>query len=397
MHSFTWEVGLRFNTSDPDIETIVRRIDRKIIDLQPDFQRGEVWSTAKKQRLIDTILRKWHVPPVHLVTKDNGNFDVLDGQQRLTAIRDFVHGAFPVNGNIEPVDENLQQLDGVRYGRLPEGLKSQFDAFPIRVFELDDYGPDEPHELFFRLNQPMSLTEAEKRNAFIGTPRNQVKDIVQWAEDAGMTAERVGFSNARMNYDDLIARFLLTLEQHMLLDKVTAYRITARYRDREPFPTEVIDLARESIEFFLIQSLLDDESSSRRKPNKATIHTWLCMAAKLIREGLFERYSDALALAIATIEEGRFDRKRFSNQRTAATVTIFHDRATARVADVASVVLRDICGWMICIDNTSFLGPADSYLQIAREAWDVIDGAGYDERKLLQFAMSRGWGGHNWL
>ena len=55
MHSFTWEVGLRFNTSDPDIETIVRRIDRKIIDLQPDFQRGEVWSTAKKQRLEDYL------------------------------------------------------------------------------------------------------------------------------------------------------------------------------------------------------------------------------------------------------------------------------------------------------------------------------------------------------
>jgi Protein of unknown function DUF262 len=225
MHSLSQEDRLRFDTKDPDIETIVRRIDRHIIDLQPDFQRGEVWSTAKKQRLIDTILRKWHVPPIHLVTKPDGNFDVLDGQQRLTAIRDFVHGAFPVNGSIEPANSNIQQLDGVRYARLPENIKSQFDSFPIRIFELDDYEPDEPHELFFRLNQPMSLTEAEKRNAFIGTPRNQVKDIVKWAEAAGMTTERVGFSNARMNYDDLIARFLLTLEQHTSGRRV---RLTAR-------------------------------------------------------------------------------------------------------------------------------------------------------------------------
>jgi hypothetical protein len=142
------EGRLRFQPSDPDIETIVRRIDRNIVDLQPDFQRGEVWSAAKKQRLIDTILRKWHVPPIHVVAKPDGYFDVLDGQQRLTAIRDFVHGEFPINGNIEPIDPFIRGLNGLRYARLPEPIRAQFDAFPIRILELYDYLPDEPHELF---------------------------------------------------------------------------------------------------------------------------------------------------------------------------------------------------------------------------------------------------------
>ena len=204
----------------------MRRIERGRIDLQPDFQRGEVWSRPKKQRLIDSILRGWHVPPIHLVRKPGGTFDVLDGQRRLTAIRDFIEGQFPVKGDIEPQDQRIQALDGLRYKRLPEEIREEFDAFAIRVFELRDYNPDEPHELFFRLNQPTNLTEAEKRNAFMGDSRNQVRDLVLWSVQEGLSHERVGFSNARMSYDDLLARLLLTLERGTLTLKITSAQIT---------------------------------------------------------------------------------------------------------------------------------------------------------------------------
>jgi hypothetical protein len=389
---------LRFQTSDPDIETIARRIERHTIDLQPDFQRGEVWSTPKKQRLIDTILRKWHVPPVHLVAKPDGTFDVLDGQQRLTAIRDFVNGVFPVNGNIEPVEQDIKTLNGLRYKTLPDSTRMQFDAFPIRVFELYDYKPEEPHELFFRLNQPISLTEAEKRNAFIGPARNQVKDLVSWAESSGMTIERVGFSNARMSYDDLLGRFLLTVEQGMLTEKVTASRITSRYRDSEAFPPYVMELAGESLRFFLELDLLD-EQDTKRKPNKATIHTWLCMIAKLLHEGLLNELGSKLAETISTIEYARFSRGHGTDKRMATSLSIFHDRSTARVADVSSVVLRDLCGWMIFIHENEIASEVRraEFLDDARKAWDQVETAETPERSLLHLATSRGWGGPDWL
>ncbi len=84
--------------SDPDIQTIVARIDSGDLDLQPNFQRGEVWTTAKKRKLIDSILRDWHIPPIHVVVGDKGKQEVLDGQQRLVAIRDFVRGVIRVDG-----------------------------------------------------------------------------------------------------------------------------------------------------------------------------------------------------------------------------------------------------------------------------------------------------------
>jgi hypothetical protein len=126
---------VRFDTSDPDIATIVRRIERNVIDLQPDFQRGEVWSAGKKQRLIDSILRKWHVPPIHLVAKSGGKYDVLDGQQRLTAIRDFVRGKFAIDGDIEPHDSRLVELDGLRYFDLPEDDNAELSAMAQECYQ----------------------------------------------------------------------------------------------------------------------------------------------------------------------------------------------------------------------------------------------------------------------
>ena len=61
------ETSMRLTPSDPDIQTLILRIQSNQIDLQPDFQRGEVWPTPKKQRLVDSILRDWHIPPIHVI------------------------------------------------------------------------------------------------------------------------------------------------------------------------------------------------------------------------------------------------------------------------------------------------------------------------------------------
>src|SRR3990172_10717770 len=111
---------MRLQSSDPDIATIGSRIESGDINLQPDFQRGEVWSEAKKQRLIDSILRNWHVPPIHIIViAEAGTQEVLDGQQRLASIRDFMRGILTVDGTIEPADSRIARLDGMTYHELP--------------------------------------------------------------------------------------------------------------------------------------------------------------------------------------------------------------------------------------------------------------------------------------
>ena len=40
-----------------DLETLVNRIKKEKLRLQPDFQRGEVWTSQRKKKLVDTLLR----------------------------------------------------------------------------------------------------------------------------------------------------------------------------------------------------------------------------------------------------------------------------------------------------------------------------------------------------
>ena len=64
--------------------------------------------------------------------------------------------------------------------------------------------PEEPGELFYRLNQLTNLTAAEQRNAFFGPVRKQIKDLVQLIKTRPDFERRIGFSNARMSYDDVL-------------------------------------------------------------------------------------------------------------------------------------------------------------------------------------------------
>lgn len=92
----------------PDIQSILYQLEDKDIDLDPEFQRGDVWNTSKKQLLIDTIMRKWEIPPIFLINKDYGEpKEVLDGHQRLRAIEDFYNNRFRFNGRLSPKSENL--------------------------------------------------------------------------------------------------------------------------------------------------------------------------------------------------------------------------------------------------------------------------------------------------
>ena len=264
---------MKLEPSDPDVKTLVSRIRDKELDLQPEFQRGEVWGDPKKRRLIDSILRKWHVPPIHVIERDDGRQEVLDGQQRLVAIRDFVDGQLKVDGNIEPVSDEILELDGLTYAELPDDVARKFDRFTIRVYRLTDFEPSEPGELFFRLNQPTSLTAAEQRNAFFGPARQQVKDLVSSLEELGLGKSVLGFSNSRMAYDDVIARVCLTLERQTLEEKITAGQLTNRYRSEEPFSEEVYERSERAIARFGSAS---STAGTDLRFNKATLYSWLC-------------------------------------------------------------------------------------------------------------------------
>lgn len=341
---------MHLTPSDPDIATLYRKIRADRLDLQPNFQRGEVWGKGKKQRLVDSVLRGWHIPPIHVIQVPNSERqEVLDGQQRLAAIRDFMQNGFPINGEQEPLERFILELDGKYWDDLSEEVQGKFEDFTIRVLTISDYKPREPGELFYRLNQPTNLTSAEQRNAYFGEARQQVKKLTEFMEHIGFSRELMGFSNSRMAYDDVLAKFLLTLESRTLTKKITANTVTSRYRESTGFSDLLIQYAMDCLKI-LRDCLINRKSAS--KLNKATISSWLIF----IYRALKEKFDTATILDFY----GRFEYLRENHEGVIKkdsipsgithaflmkVMQIYQDRASSRVADTSSVILRDAILW----------------------------------------------------
>src|SRR5665647_2874723 len=86
--------GLRqafVTASDWTTATIIDQLRRGNIDLNPRFQRREVWQPPRKSRFIESLLLNFPVPQIVLAEKQGqrGRYVVLDGKQRLLTLRQF--------------------------------------------------------------------------------------------------------------------------------------------------------------------------------------------------------------------------------------------------------------------------------------------------------------------
>lgn len=393
---------MRSLPSDPDIQTIVKRIEDGDIDLQPNFQRGEVWGRSKQQRLIDTILRDWHIPPIHVIeSSDSNKQEVLDGQQRLAAIRDFVRGEFAIAGYIEPIDERIKQLDGMKYRDLPPQWRRHVDKFTIRVFRIVDFNPSEPGELFFRLNQPTSLTAAEQRNAYFGPVRQQIKRLVDLLEQSNLDKEFFGFSNSRMAYDDVLARVALTVERGTLAEKVTSTNLADLYRGTKELSIPTLNMLETAISIF--RDLRREKPEYRFSFNKATVFSWFMF---VIRGNRATQWRPSLLGDFLDVFEGERVLGIFSGDSKFAKehswpvpmdrlIIVYESRATSRVADVSSVLLRDAVVWQ-------FFRAFVDWKKIDQKPWTrdfaklneafASVGSPFDEDNLAKALIDREWG-----
>ncbi|GHG60586.1 hypothetical protein GCM10012320_35210 [Sinomonas cellulolyticus] len=332
---------MKIRKSDLELETIVRRINDHELDLQPDFQRGEVWDAKRRQRLVDTILRSWYVPAVHIVVDADDSEVVLDGQQRLVAIRNFFADEVKVDGTIQPHDDKIRSLHGLKYSELPPAVRRAVNRFELQIIKLTEYEPQEPNELFFRLNQAYNLTPPEKRNALHGEARDQVKQLVGELTDIGLLeSSKIGFTNGRLAYDDIIARTCVALDLGTLRQHINNNVVEEYYRSR-PFTEGTVSAVRESGTVLLRQIA---NSPNRVKFNKGTLQSWMIychwgpLAGGNIPASLLGKFeSDRMA--------ARTGAHPVDSDLQKALVQIlrqYDDRASYRVTDVSSVLIRDL-------------------------------------------------------
>lgn len=349
---------MRINTTDPDLQTIFSRINDGSLDLQPDFQRAEVWKSPKKKLLVDTILRGWQIPPVHVIfDEDSCIQEVLDGQQRLSAVRDFMSDDVKINGNIEPIDEALSELDGLTYSQLPQKVKNRVNRYAIRFFEIVEYNHGEPGELFNRLNESLKLTSAEKRNAYVGKLRKQMKLLVEALTENDIDSKFLGFSNQRLAYHDLFIKLCYLIEADKLTAAYTDKQLNDRARDDRSFADDVIEAVYYGIEAFGAIKLKLNSMNFDVHITKATFFSWLYFISTQYKAMKFNEDFDSdkatkeFIKSFIDFEVPRYKYRNnleyslslfdFTSNDIATIFAVFNERASSRVMTASSLLIRD--------------------------------------------------------
>jgi hypothetical protein len=68
------------------------------LDIRPPFQREFVYGDKERNAVIDTVQKDFPLNVMYWAVREDGNFEVIDGQQRTISICQYVNGDFSLNG-----------------------------------------------------------------------------------------------------------------------------------------------------------------------------------------------------------------------------------------------------------------------------------------------------------
>ena len=71
------------------VKTLQQYVEAATLDLNPAWQRKDIWSLKKKRKLIESILLGIPIPSI-ILQKSAGRLAIIDGKQRLTAIVQYM-------------------------------------------------------------------------------------------------------------------------------------------------------------------------------------------------------------------------------------------------------------------------------------------------------------------
>lgn len=203
--------------------------------VRPPYQRKAVWSTKKKQALIDSLFRRYYIPrlvirKVRISDTDTRN-EVVDGQQRITAVQDFFADAFKMPRSLidiapQVVGQNYSQLSSEIRRYIDKNLKFDVDY----IHDIGDPTSVEHQvtatELFRLLQEGESLNSMEVAHAQLSSWSRNF--IVKFADDQSFDFENyepleqnktrhpffsiLPVNNTRMKHLQLMARFTMLEE-----------------------------------------------------------------------------------------------------------------------------------------------------------------------------------------
>lgn len=197
---------------------LVGQIERKEVVINKNYQRGSgLWPDSARTYFIDTILEGYPFPKIYLYQVFNEKAkrpikEIVDGQQRVTTIIDFMEDRFKLTSA-------SKRFRGMRYSDLDEDIKTAFISYQIELSIILSATRPELLEMFRRINAYTApLSAAEKRHA---TYQGEFKwFVVEQADEHSPILENLKIFTskqlARMQDSEFIADLVLALEKGII-------------------------------------------------------------------------------------------------------------------------------------------------------------------------------------
>lgn len=147
------------------------------MDPRPFYQRRQRWSPERQSQLIESFLINIPIPPLFVYESQPNIYEVMDGQQRITAIKAFYSNELKLKGL-----ERWPELNGRTYSKLPGKIKAGIDRRSISWITVLHESSDNENDafaikqlVFERLNTGgVKLSQQEIRNALYAGPFNKL-------------------------------------------------------------------------------------------------------------------------------------------------------------------------------------------------------------------------------
>ena len=199
------------------------------LDLQPTYQRGYVWKDDFKDKLIYSIIKSYptgniSVRVLKIPNAKGAKSEVVDGQQRLTTIRDFVSNQYIIKSEwskkIIEVIKNYYESAGVqdetvhklvkklnnkgnvrlKFNDLPEIIKGNINSYNIPMTYIADSTDQQVREYFRFLQNQERLRAGEIINSM---PATNLEVFLDNISHKNMFLDIIGFSDDRAEFDKI--------------------------------------------------------------------------------------------------------------------------------------------------------------------------------------------------
>ncbi|MGR5112025.1 DUF262 domain-containing protein [Vibrio jasicida] len=197
------------------MDMLLRRLKQGSIVLKPSFQRNEVWNNTRKSQLIESIMLRIPLPMFYVAEDEKGRWEVVDGLQRLTAIKQFMVGdenGVPLQlSNLEFLQERYGNKTWRKIEEDPTSQRLVNSIFETEMrFTVIEPGTPEAvkRNIFKRINTGgMPLTSQEIRHAlYEGTSSRLLNELVNSKEFRDAIGKKL--DDSRMGATELVLRLV---------------------------------------------------------------------------------------------------------------------------------------------------------------------------------------------